>query len=140
MIVAGAGAKFGLPEVKRGLAAMGGGLMRLPRQIPQRIAMELVLTGDSVTAERAYELGLVNSVTADGDALSAAMELANRIVANAPLSIITAKRIVSESRDWPNKEMFTRQEQYRAQVFDSNDAKEGAQAFFEKRAPQWTGS
>ena len=140
LAVAGRGAKFGLPEAKRGLAAMAGGLMRLPRQIPPRIAMELALTGDMIGAERAYQLGLLNEIVEDGHALEAAKSLARRIVANAPLSILVAKEIVRESRDWPAAEMFERQEAYRDRVFASSDAKEGAKAFAEKRPPRWTGS
>lgn len=140
LIVAGRGAKFGLPEVKRGLAAIGGGLLRLPRQVPQRIAMELALTGDMIGAERAYELGLINEVVEDGSALVAAKALARRIVANAPLSIRAAKQIVMDSRDWPTNEMFERQEEHSKSVFNSNDAKEGATAFAEKRQPNWTGT
>lgn len=140
LAVAGRGAKFGLPEAKRGLAAMAGGLMRLPRQIPERIAMELALTGDMIGADRAFQLGLLNEVVEDGRALDAAKALAGRIVANAPLSILTAKEIVRESRDWPSAEMFERQEAYRDRVFGSSDAKEGAKAFAEKRSPQWTGA
>ncbi len=140
MIVAAKGAKFGLPEVKRGLAAVGGGLMRLPRQMPQRVAMELALTGDMMGSDRAYELGLINEVVDDGTALKAAKAMARRITANAPLSILTAKEIVMESRDWPTGEMFDRQEAYRDPVFNSNDAKEGARAFAEKRSPNWTGT
>lgn len=140
MVVAAKGAKFGLPEVKRGLAAVGGGLMRLPRQIPQRVAMELALTGDMIGADRAYELGLINEVVEDGDALMAAKALAKRITANAPLSIVATKEIVMESRDWPTDEMFDRQNTYRDPIFNSNDAKEGATAFAEKRAPKWTGT
>lgn len=138
LIVAASGAKFGLPEVKRGLAAMAGGLLRLPRQIPQRIAMEIVLTGDMVSADRAYELGMVNQVVDNGRAFDFALDLARRIAANAPLSLLTAKEIVTESRDWTNREMFARQETYRAAVFESDDAKEGARAFAEQRAPRWT--
>lgn len=139
LIVAGEGARFGLPEVKRGLLAMAGGLMRLPRQIPERVAMELILTGNSLTAERAYELGLINMITSDGQALENATSIARQIAANAPLSLLAAKEIACNSRDWPSSEMFERQEGYRAPVFESEDAKEGARAFSEKRAPNWKG-
>lgn len=140
MVVAGRGAKFGLPEVKRGLAAVGGGLMRLPRQIPQRVAMELALTGDMIGADRAFELGLINQIVDDGEVLNAAIDLAGRIKANAPLSVMATKEIVMESRDWPTEVMFERQNAYREPIFNSNDAKEGARAFAEKRAPNWTGT
>lgn len=140
LVVAGRSAKFGLPEVKRGLLAMAGGLMRLPRQIPQRIAMELALTGDMMGTERAQALGLLNEVVDDGKALEAALELARRIAANAPLSVLSSKEVVLQSRDWPTDSMFEVLEQFRAPVFNSNDALEGARSFAEKRVPQWTGT
>jgi enoyl-CoA hydratase len=140
LIVAGRGAKFGIPEVKRGLAAMAGGLIRLPRQIPHRIAMELALTGDMIGAERAYQLGLINEIVDDGEALGAAKALARRIIANAPISVLVSKEIVDASRDWSHDEMFELQDQYRDRIMNSSDAKEGARAFAEKRAPNWTGT
>ncbi|MGC4250944.1 MAG: crotonase/enoyl-CoA hydratase family protein [Sphingobium sp.] len=140
LIVAARGAKFGLPEVKRGLMAMAGGLIRLPRQMPQRLAMELALTGDMIDAEQAHRFGLINQLVDDGCALAAAMDLARRIAANAPLSIVATKEVMTASREWPAGSMFAEQENFRARVFSSNDAREGAMAFAEKRAPQWTGS
>jgi len=138
LVVAHSGSKFGVPEVKRGLVAAAGGVMMLPDQIPERIAMELALTGDFIDAPRAYELGLINTVT-DGPALEGAMALAAKIVANGPLAVRVSKQIVKESRGWPMDERYTNQGKLIAPVFVSNDAREGAAAFAEKRAPNWTG-
>ncbi len=133
------GAKLGIPEVKRSLVAAGGGLLRLPRLLPPAVAMEMALTGDPLLAERAYELGMVNALAEPGAALDAALELAARITPNAPLGIIGSKRILVESVDWPAAEFFDRQEKISGPIFDSEDAKEGATAFAEKRSPVWRG-
>ena len=138
LVVASAAAKFGIPEVKRGLVAAAGGVMMLPDQIPERIAMELALTGDFIDAPRADELGLINRVT-DGDALAGAKELAARIVANGPLAVKVSKQVIKQSRGWPMDERYKRQTQLIAPVFVSEDAREGAAAFAEKRAPNWKG-
>ena len=138
LVVANTGAKFGIPEVKRGLVAAAGGVMMLPDQIPERIAMELALTGDFIDAARAYELGLINRIT-DGEALVAAKELATSIVANGPLAVRVSKQVIKQSRGWPMDERYTRQTQLIAPVFVSEDAREGAAAFAEKRAPNWKG-
>ena len=138
LVVANAGAKFGIPEAKRGLVAAAGGVMMLPDQIPERIAMELALTGDFIDAQRAYELGLINKVV-EGSALDGALELAKKIVANGPLAVRVSKAIVKESRGWPMDERYKRQGELIAPVFVSQDAREGAAAFAEKRAPNWTG-
>jgi len=138
LVVANTGAKFGIPEVKRGLVAAAGGVMMLPDQIPERIAMELALTGDFIDAARAYELGLINRIT-DGEALAAAKELAASIVANGPLAVRVSKQVIKQSRGWPMDERYTRQTQLIAPVFISEDAREGAAAFAEKRAPNWKG-
>lgn len=138
LVVASAAAKFGIPEVKRGLVAAAGGVMMLPDQIPERIAMELALTGDFIDAPRAYELGLINRVT-DGDALAGAKALAARIVANGPLAVKVSKQVIKQSRGWPMDERYKRQTQLIAPVFVSEDAREGAAAFAEKRAPNWKG-
>ena len=136
LIVASRTAKFGIPEVKRGLAARAGGLMRLPRQLPYRVAMELALTGAFLSAERAYELGLVNRVT-DGAALDEGLALAEEIAANGPLAVRASKRVIAESRLWSDAEMWDRQEEIVGPVFESEDAREGAAAFAEKRVPAW---
>ena len=138
LVVASTGAKFGIPEVKRGLVAAAGGVMMLPDQIPERIAMELALTGDFIDAARAYELGLINRIT-DGEALVAAKELAASIVANGPLAVRVSKQVIKQSRGWPMDERYMRQTQLIAPVFVSEDAREGAAAFAEKRAPNWKG-
>ena len=138
LVVASTGAKFGIPEVKRGLVAAAGGVMMLPDQIPERIAMELALTGDFIDAARAYELGLINRIT-DGEALAAAKELAASIVANGPLAVRVSKQVIKQSRGWPMDERYTRQTQLIAPVFVSEDAREGAAVFAEKRAPNWKG-
>lgn len=138
LVVAGAAAKFGIPEAKRGLVAAAGGVMMLPDQIPERIAMELALTGDFIDATRAYALGLINRVV-DGPALDGAIALANSIAANGPLAVRVSKQIVKESRGWPMDERYDRQAQLIAPVFVSEDAREGAAAFAEKRKPNWKG-
>ena len=139
LIVTGDNAKFGIPEVKRGLAAAAGGLMKLPRQIPSRLAMELALTGDFISAQRAFEIGLVNEVVPAGTALDAAKALAARIVANGPLAVAASKQVVLQSGDWSDDEMWQKQQEIVSPVFMSADAIEGSTAFAEKRAPNWTG-
>lgn len=139
LIVAGVGATFGLPEVKRGLVASGGGMLRLPRRIPRNLATEAVLTGRPLTATRCAKLGLVNSVVPDGTALAAARELAAEIALNAPLAVQASKTVMTESVDWADDEQFARQEIVIDPVRRSDDAKEGARAFAEKRAPRWRG-
>ena len=139
LVVAARNAQFGLPEVKRGLVAGAGGLMRLPRLIPQRIAMEICLTGDMVPAERLYQHGLINALVEPGQALAEAVKLARRIIANAPLSVAASKRIVVEQQDWPLDRMFDLQDPISAPVIASKDAREGAAAFAERRAPHWKG-
>ena len=138
LVVANAGAKFGIPEAKRGLVAAAGGVMMLPDQIPERIAMELALTGEFIDAQRAYELGLINKVV-EGSALDGALALAAKIVANGPLAVRVSKAIVKQSRGWPMDERYARQGELIAPVFVSEDAREGSLAFAEKRAPNWKG-
>ncbi|TXS95796.1 crotonase/enoyl-CoA hydratase family protein [Parahaliea maris] len=139
LIVAADDARFGIPEVKRGLAAAAGGLVKLPKQIPEHIAMELALTGDFIDASRAYELGLVNRVVASGTALEAALELAARIAANGPMAVAASKKVIANAKDWTSDVMFAEQQKIVQPVFTSEDAIEGATAFAEKRAPQWKG-
>lgn len=137
LVVAAQNAQFGLPEVKRGLVAAAGGLLRLPYQLPERIAMELVLTGDMCDAQRAHAYGLVNRLTPPGEALAGALELAQRIVANGPLAVAASKRVMKASRDWTQADMFARQREITEPVFASADAREGAAAFAEKRQARW---
>ncbi|MBJ7485147.1 crotonase/enoyl-CoA hydratase family protein [Brevundimonas sp.] len=138
LVVANRNARFGLPEVKRGLAARAGGLIRLPRQMPPRVAMELALTGGFLTAERAMNLGLLNRLS-EGPSLDEALLLAEEISANGPMAVKASKRVVVESRLWDETEMWAIQDQIMDPVFASEDAREGAVAFAEKRAPQWKG-
>jgi enoyl-CoA hydratase len=140
LIVASKDSVFGIPEVKRGLVAGGGGLLRLPQRIPYQIAMELALTGENLPAVRAYELGLVNVLADPGTALGAAMRLAEKITANGPLAVAATKRVIVESRGWAPGTVFVEQAKIIGPVFTSHDAKEGAIAFAEKRPPQWIGA
>ena len=139
LIVAAKGARLGIPEVKRSLVAAGGALLRLPRTMPRNVAMELALTGDPIDAERAYALGLVNRLTDPGGALDAAIALAETIAANGPLALAATKRVMVESTDWRDAEFFERQREIVDPVFDSEDAREGATAFAERRDPVWKG-
>jgi len=139
LVVAGESSKFGVPEVKRALVAAGGGALLLPQRIPLALAMELLLTGEPVTAARAAELGLVNRVVPDGTALDGALALAAAIAANGPLAVAATKQIARAQADWTAEEGWTRQEELYKPVFDSADAREGATAFAEKRAPVWRG-
>jgi enoyl-CoA hydratase len=137
LVVASESAQFGLPEVKRGLAATAGGLVRLPRQLPYRIALELALTGDFFPAKRAYEYGLINRLVNTGQALAEARKLAQTIAANGPLSVAASKRVISESQDWSAAEAWEKQASLTDHVFTSADAREGSAAFAEKRKPNW---
>ena len=139
LIVAARGARLGIPEVKRSLVAAAGALLRLPRALPRPIAMELALTGDPISAERAYELGLVNRLTEPGETVETALELAEAIAVNGPLALAASKRILVESVDWPESEFFARQDEIAGPVMGSEDAREGATAFAEKRDPVWKG-
>lgn len=139
LIVAAEDASFGLPEPKRGLVAASGGMLRLARRMPSGIALEYALTGASMTAAEARQWGLVNRLAPSGGALDAALQLADEITANAPLSTVMTKRIVRESRLWTDSEMFERQRPLAESVNTSADALEGARAFAEKRAPVWSG-
>ncbi len=139
LIVASRGARLGVPEVKRSLVAAGGALLRLPRALPRNVANELALTGDPIEAERAHELGLVNRLADPGQALEVALALAETIAANGPLALAATKRILVEAADWPDAEFFTRQAEISDPVFASEDAREGATAFAERRDPVWKG-
>jgi enoyl-CoA hydratase/carnithine racemase len=139
LIVAAKSARFGIPEVKRGLIASGGGLLRLPRRLPYHVAMELALTGEPLPASRAFELGLVSRLAETGGALAAALEVAATIAANGPLATAASKQVIVESADWPVEESFHRQRPIAESVLKSADAAEGATAFTEKRQPVWQG-
>lgn len=139
LVVAARGSKLGIPEVKRGLIAAAGGLQRLPERVPRNVAMELALTGDFVSAERFHELGLVNELTEPGGALEGAIDLADRIAANGPLAVAASKQIMVEYVTWPHEDRWTAQREISDAVNASEDAREGARAFAEKRPPVWQG-
>ncbi|GGM64472.1 crotonase/enoyl-CoA hydratase family protein [Dactylosporangium sucinum] len=139
LIVAGESAKFGVPEVKRALVAGGGAALRLPELVGTARAMELLLTGDPVTAARAEQIGLINRVVPDGTALEAALELAAVIAANGPLAVQATRAVALGARDWDSKQRWDRQRQILGPVFSSEDATEGATAFAERRPPVWKG-
>ncbi len=139
LVVAAEGAIFGIPEAQRGLVAGAGGLVRLPRRIPLAQAYELALLADPISATRAYELGLVNRVVPAGDLLETALALGERIARNAPLAVATSKRVIRETVDLPEAEAWPVNDAAFAAIGASADALEGAIAFAEKRAPNWTG-
>ncbi|MGY1712428.1 crotonase/enoyl-CoA hydratase family protein [Geodermatophilus sp. SYSU D00758] len=139
LVVAAEGASFGLPEVRRGLLAGGGGLLRLPVKAGLPKATEWALTGDRVSAADAHAAGVVNRLVPDGEALPAALELARQIAGNGPLAVQGTKRILAEGPGWPAEEAFARQWEVYAPIRASEDAQEGARAFTEKRAPVWKG-
>ena len=139
LIVASETAKFGLPEVRRGLVAAAGGLLRLPRRVPYHLAMEIALTGEHFTAARLHQAGLVSRLTGAGQAVAGARELAAQVAQGAPLALAATKRVIVESADWDSSEAFARQGEVIRPVFTSADAMEGAAAFAQKRAPVWRG-
>ncbi|MDO5678711.1 MAG: crotonase/enoyl-CoA hydratase family protein [Pelistega sp.] len=139
MIVAANNAKFGLPEAKRGLVPGSGGMLRLPQRVPYPMAMEILLTGDMFSAQRAYDLGLVNQLVEPGGSLDAALELAKRVAANGPLALQVIKQVARQASDWRQEDMFALQQPRMQHIFASEDAKEGATAFAEKRDPVWKG-
>jgi enoyl-CoA hydratase len=139
MVVASKSARFGLPEVKRSLVPAAGGLFRLPRKIPQAVAMEMLLTGDPLPAERMYQLGLVNQLTETGQALAGALALAKRIEVNAPLAVREARKVAvslelaDDARAWKESAESIKR------LSQTPDFFEGPKAFAEKREPKWTG-
>ncbi len=139
LLVAAKGVKIGIPEVKRGLLAAGGGLFRLPARINYGTAMELALTGDPIMSERAAEIGLINHLAEPGKALDVALELAERIAINAPLSVAASKQVIQESLGRSEAESWKAQDKFVKTIFTSADAREGAIAFAEKRTPEWKG-
>jgi enoyl-CoA hydratase/carnithine racemase len=139
LIVAADNAVFGLPEVKRGLVAAGGGLLRLPHRVPYHLALEWALTGGFISAQQAHAVSLVNRLTPVGGALAVALELATGIAANGPLAVRATKKIIASSSAWAPDEAFDRQREISEPVRASADAREGARAFAEKRAPRWRG-
>ena len=139
LLVASDAAEFGLPEVRRGLVAGAGGLLRLARRVPYHLAMEIVLSGERFPAARLAEAGLVSRLVPAGQAFAGATELASRIAQGAPLALAASKRVIVESADWDGAAAFALQGEIINAVFGSADAIEGAVAFAEKRAPVWRG-
>jgi enoyl-CoA hydratase/carnithine racemase len=140
LVVAAEHAVFGIPEVKRGLIAAGGGLIRLARRLPYSVALELALTGEPIDAARALELGLVNRVVPASEVVTAALSLAEAICTNAPLAVRTSKDVMRRSLDLTEAEGWSLIGELVPAIFASHDALEGAVAFAEKRAPNWTGA
>ncbi|QJY48063.1 crotonase/enoyl-CoA hydratase family protein [Pseudonocardia broussonetiae] len=139
LIVAAEDARLGLPEVRRGLVAAGGGLLRLAQRIPYHVAAEIALTGEPVSARRLHEVGLLNRLVAPGRALPVALDLAATIVRGAPLAVNGSKAVLSGAADWGLSDGWSRQQEIADPIIASQDAQEGARAFAERRAPVWTG-
>jgi enoyl-CoA hydratase len=139
LVVAARGAQLGIPEARVGLFAAGGAVLRLPTRLPYGVAMEMALTGEPILAEAAHGFGLVARLAEPGGAVEAAVELAGRIAANAPLSIIISKALIRDGRGLTESEFWDRQRPEMATIFASADAREGAIAFAEKRPPSWSG-
>jgi len=133
LIVAAEDAQFGLPEVKRGLIAAGGGVVRLPQRIPHHLAMEILLTGEPVDGRRAGSLGLANRVVPNGEAAAVALQLAEKIAENAPLALTAVKNVVRSQDPWAAQRTEI------AKLMTTADVREGMTAFAERRAPKWTG-
>lgn len=139
LVVAARDAKFSLPEVKRGLIAGSGGLLRLPRLMPQRVAMEYALTGEMLSAEDAFRWGLVNRLAEPAQALDVAVDLAMVVARNAPLAVRVTKEIIAHAQEWPSEHAWARQDELLDDVLASPDSREGAAAFVDKREPRWQG-
>lgn len=139
MVVASKNAKFGVPEVKRSLAAAGGALFRLGRKVPFNVAMELALTGDPIDAERAHHFGLVNRLVEPGEALGAAVELAEQVCANAPVAVRASRKVMLEATSAPDEVGWKMSAEAMAAAMSSEDFSEGLTAFIEKRPPEWKG-
>jgi enoyl-CoA hydratase/carnithine racemase len=140
LVVAIEGATFGIPEVKRGLMAGAGALIRLPKRIPTAIALELALTGEAISAQRAYDIGLINRVVPVARLMNEALALAEVIADNAPLAVRASKRVMKVAGELPDAQGWEVNNAAFPEVFGSKDAMEGSVAFAEKRAPNWTGA
>jgi crotonobetainyl-CoA hydratase len=141
LVVAGEGARFGLPEVKRGLIAAAGGVFRIVDHLPRKVAMELLFTGEPITAEEALRWGLINQVVPDGTVVDAALALAERITVNAPLAVSASKRVaygVDDGVITGDETGWSRTMREIGALLKSEDAKEGPLAFAQKRQPVWT--
>ena len=138
--VAGESAVFGVTEVQRGLFPMAGSAVRLRRQVGYAVAAEMLLTGEDISAQRAQQLGLINHVVPDGQALAHARTIAARIAANGPLAVAAILRTLRETESMPESEAFAIEGRLGMEVMASNDAAEGPRAFLEKRPPQFTGT
>lgn len=139
LLVVAEDAKLGLPEVQRSLVAASGALRRIPERVPLNLAVQLAITGDLLTGRRAHEIGLANVATAPGEALEEALALAERIAANGPLGVAAALAILRGQTTWDEPTFWARQDEIAGPVLDSEDAREGARAFTERRAPVWQG-
>ena len=139
LLVASDNARFGSPEVKFGLFPGGGALLRLPRHLPHSIVTEMALTGDPISAEEAFRHGLIARICPAGRTLGVALELAGRIARNAPLGVDAAKRILQLAPGRTDEELWPEQRALVDTVFGSEDAKEGARSFAERRPPEWSG-
>ncbi|MBJ87546.1 MAG: enoyl-CoA hydratase [Acidimicrobiaceae bacterium] len=140
LLVAAEDAKIGIREVKVGLFAAGGALLRLPRRLPYSVAMEMALTGKPISADDSKSYGLVSRVTEKGGTVEAALELAEAIAENAPLAVAASKALIQAQQGITEEEFWELQKPYMASVFRSNDAMEGPASFAEKRSPNWTGT
>lgn len=139
LLVAAKGAKLGLPEVRVGMFAAAGGLLRLPQRLPYAVAMEMALTGEPITAEEAFDHGLLTRLVEPGSAVAEAMMLADRIARGAPMAVAASKRLIRDSQNCTEAEFWALQQARMAIVFSSHDAAEGSRAFAEKRPAAWTG-
>jgi len=139
LVVAGRGARFGLPEVARSLVAAGGGALKLPGRVPRAVALEMLLTGAPIDASRAAEIGLVNRVVEDSTALDEAIALATTIAANAPLAVAATLAVARGANDWSTEAGWVHQAALTDHIWASEDAREGASAFAERRPPVWRG-
>lgn len=139
MRIAADHASFGLPEVTRALIPFAGSMARLPRQVPYALAMEIMLTGEAISAQEAYRIGLVNRVVPAGEVLATAEAMARRIAANGPVAVRKVKQTVLASSGLPLEDAYRLEDESRRSVFATEDAREGPRAFMEKRPPAYTG-
>lgn len=137
--IASTEAVFGLPEVRRGLAAAAGGIYRLPRAVPRGVALEMIATGEPIDAQRALALGLVNRLVEPAEVLPEALRLAERIAANAPLAVAWSLEVARRAHDAPEAELRRHSEEVLRRIAGTEDAREGPRAFAERRAPHWQG-